>query len=413
MNHFLGCSDLMGCSPKGLLFRRTKKKRGIFLLLAILLIGVIVFAGGGIAVKAYTQEEEEALEKLDEQVKELLEALDTEDLQEYLDSLEDYQGTDIKESISDLITGDYTSLWQSVLSLVWQEGRSMLPAFAVILAATLLCGILNSTKNGFLHSTMSDIINFSAYISVGAVVLAVLSGLLQTGFSAMESMRTQMEIVYPLLLTLMAASGGSVSAGVFRPAVAFLSSGICELFTAVVLPSSVAVIVLAFVGNLSPDVRTEKLGDFFKSINKWLIGLTLGLFTLFLTVQGIASSQYDGLSLRAIKYLVSGSVPIVGGFLSGGVDLVLAGSALIKNAIGSFAVFLLLGVLLRPVLLFAVFQLFLRLLAAVTEPIGGKVSAFLTRLASDCGFFLAGLLCIAFLYFLTIVLLVCSTGVIF
>ena len=157
----------------------------------------------------------------------------------------------------------------------------------------------------------------------------------------------------------------------------------------------------------------KKFSAFFKSINKWLIGLTLGLFTLFLTVQGIASSQYDGLSLRAIKYLVSGSVPIVGGFLSGGVDLVLAGSALIKNAIGSFAVFLLLGALLRPVLLFAVFQLFLRLSAAVTEPIGGKVSAFLTRLASDCGFFLAGLLCIAFLYFLTIVLLVCSTGVIF
>ena len=107
------------------------------------------------------------------------------------------------------------------------------------------------------------------------------------------------------------------------------------------------------------------------------------------------------------------NLAIVGGFLSGGVDLVLAGSALIKNAIGSFAVFLLLGALLRPVLLFAVFQLFLRLSAAVTEPIGGKVSAFLTRLASDCGFFLAGLLCIAFLYFLTIVLLVCSTGVIF
>ena len=396
--------------------RRRPKSRMIFLLSAILLI-VVLFAGGGLTADAYTQEEEEALAELDAQVEELLDALDTEELQAYLETLQDYDGADIKEALSDLITGDFTldypSLWQSVLSLVWQEGRTMLPAFAVILAATLLCGILNSAKNGFLHSTMSDIINFSAYISVGAVVLAVLSGLLQTGFSAMESMRKQMEIVYPLLLTLMAASGGSVSAGVFRPAVAFLSSGICELFTAVVLPSSVAVIVLAFVGNLSPDVRTEKLGDFFKSINKWLIGLTLGLFALFLTVQGIASSQYDGLSLRAIKYLVSGSVPIVGGFLSGGVDLVLAGSALIKNAVGSFAVFLLFGALLRPVLLFAVFQLFLRLSAAVTEPIGGKVSAFLSRLATDSGFFLAGLLCIAFLYFLTIVLLVCSTGVIF
>ena len=63
-------------------------------------------------------------------------------------------------------------------------------------------------------------------------------------------------------------------------------------------------------------------------------------------------------------------------------------------------------------MLFAAFQLFLRLCAAVAEPVGGRISAFLSRLASDCGFFVAGLLCIAFLYFLTLVLLVCSAGVI-
>ena len=398
--------------------RRRRIPRALIAAFVILLL-ILVGAAGGPAgeAAAYTPEEEAALEELQDKVDELLEALDTEELQAYLDSLTEFRGMDIKETLSSVITGDfaldYSSLWQSALALVFNEGRAMLPAFAVVLAAALLCGILNSAKNGFLQSTMSDIFNFVTYIAVGAVVLAVLTGVLQTGFSAMESMQRQMEIVYPILLTLMAASGGSVSAGVFRPAVAFLSSAVCEMFTAIVLPASVVVIVLAFVGNLSPDVRTEKLGDLFKSINKWLIGLTLGLLTLFLTVQGIASSQYDGLSLRAIKYLVSGSVPIVGGFLSGGLDLVLAGSALIKNAVGSFAVFLLFGALLRPVLLFAAFQLFLRLCAAATEPVGGKVSAFLSRLATDSGFFLAGLLCIAFLYFLTLVLLVCSTGVIF
>lgn len=398
--------------------RRRRIPRALIAAFVILLLILVGVAGGPVGeAAAYTPEEEAALEELQDKVDELLEALDTDELQAYLDSLTEFRGMDIKETLSSVITGDfaldYSSLWQSALALVFNEGRAMLPAFAVVLAAALLCGILNSAKNGFLQSTMSDIINFVTYIAVGAVVLAVLTGVLQTGFSAMESMQRQMEIVYPILLTLMAASGGSVSAGVFRPAVAFLSSAVCEMFTAIVLPASVVVIVLAFVGNLSPDVRTEKLGDLFKSINKWLIGLTLGLLTLFLTVQGIASSQYDGLSLRAIKYLVSGSVPIVGGFLSGGLDLVLAGSALIKNAVGSFAVFLLFGALLRPVLLFAAFQLFLRLCAAATEPVGGKVSAFLSRLATDSGFFLAGLLCIAFLYFLTLVLLVCSTGVIF
>ena len=405
------------CLKKVRRFYKLRRKRGVWLLLGVLFAVLFFVVSPKLSVSAYTPEEEQALEEFRLQIDELLDALDTDDLQAYLNSLSEFDQSDIKDVLSGVITGDfaldYTSLGQSVLAIVWQEGREMLPAFAVILAAALLCGILNSAKNGFMQSNMTDIINFSAYLAIGAVVLAVLTDLLKVGFEAIQSMQTQMEIVYPILLTLMAASGGSVSAGVFRPAVAFFSGAVCELFTAVVLPASVVVIVLAFIGNLSPEVPSDNVGDFFKSISKWLIGLTLGLFTLFLTVQGIASSQYDGLSLRAVKYLVSGSVPIVGGFLSGGMDLVLAGSALIKNAVGSFAVFLLFGAILRPVLLFAAFQLFLRLAAAVTEPAGGKLSSFLSRLATDSGFFLAGLLCIAFLYFLTLVLLVCSTGVIF
>lgn len=401
--------------------RSVKKLRGrrLALLLIVLFASVLLllcFSGNPVAASAYTSEEQEALDRLEEEVEELLGSLDTDELQAYLDSFDEYRGKDVKEMLASLVTGDfaleYDSLFEAVLGLVWEEGRAMLPAFAVILAVAVLCGILNSAKNGFLQGTMSDIIHFVAYVSVGAVILAVLTNVLQTGFSAIAQMQKQMQIVCPILLTLMAASGGAVSAGVFRPAVAFLSSGICELFTAVVLPTSVVVIALTFAGNLSPEVRCEKLGGLFKSVNKWLIGLTLGLFTLFLTVQGIASAQYDGISLRTIKYLVSGSVPIVGGFLSGGVDLVLAGSSLIKSALGSFSVFLLFATILRPVLLFAAFQLFLRLCAAATEPVGGKISSFLSSLANDCGFFVAGLLCVAFLYFLTVILLVCSAGVI-
>ncbi len=388
----------------------------LLLLFFILLVISVFFGGEQRTASAYSAEEEAALEELEQYVKDLLGELDTEDLQKYLDSFSDYEGGNIKDKLLSVITGDfaldYSSLTKSIVSLVWDEAKIMLPAFAVILAVALLCGILNSVKNSFLNNTMTDIINFVGYIAVGAVVLASLIGVLEAGFSAIGNMKRQMEIVYPILLTLMAASGGSVSAGVYRPAVAFMSSAITELFTTIVLPTSIIVIVLAFIGNLSNDVRTEKLGDLFKSVNKWLIGLSLGLFSLFLTIQGITSAQYDGLSLRAMKYVISGSVPIVGGFLSGGLELVIAGSAIIKNAIGSFAVFMLFGTLLRPLMLIVVFQLFLRLSAAATEPVGGKISSFLSRVATDSGYFLAGLLCIAFLYFLTLILLICSTGVI-
>ncbi|MDE6274079.1 MAG: stage III sporulation protein AE, partial [Clostridiales bacterium] len=376
----------------------------------------LIFTAGE-RVTAHAEESQDAREELEGNIDALLNALDLKELQDYLDTLSEFGGISVKDKLKSVITGDfaldYSSLGQSVLALVWDEASVLLPAFAVILAVSLLCGILNSAKNGFLDSTMSDIIEFVGFISVGAVILSCLVSVLSAGFTAITQMKRQMEIVYPILLTLMAASGGAVSAAVYRPAVAFMSGAIAELFTAVILPSAVVVIVLAFVGSLSSDYKTEKLSDLFKSVSKWLLGLTLGLFSIFLSVQGIAAAQYDGLSLRAAKYALSSSVPLVGGFLSGGADIVLAGSALIKNALGSFSIFILFGTILRPLLLFAAFQLFLRLAAAATEPVGGKVSGFLSRLAKDMSYFIAALLCVAFLYFLTLLLLICSSGVIF
>ena len=393
---------------------KEKKRYRNFLLAGALLCVLFLFSG---TASPPEQPEGEIFEELNENIDELLEALDTEELEAYFDSLSRAEGGSLKEKIKELVTGDsgldYTSLGQAILDFVLEEAYVLLPAFSVILAIALLCGIMNSAKSGFLSSTISGIIELIGYISVGAVVLACLISVLGEGFAAIAQMQRQMELVFPVLLTLMAASGGAVSVAVYRPAVAFMSGGICALFSSVILPVAVVVIVLGFLGNLSEEVRTEKIGDFFKSLSKWLIGLSLGLFSLFLTVQGISSAQYDGLSLRTAKYVISGSVPIVGGFLSGSAELIAAGSALIKNALGMVAIFLLAGALLKPLLLLILFQLFLRIAAAATEPVGGKIPAFLSRVAADAGYFIAALLGIGFLYFLTLLLLICSSGVIF
>lgn len=390
------------------------KRHTIILLLLLVLMILPIFGTETVYAESAERVTEEELQ---ENIKELLDALDMEELQQYLDSLLSFGGVSIKEMLTQVINGDfsvnYDSLGEAVFSLFFDNLTDLLPAFAMILASALLCGILNSAKNGFLHSTLSDIINIVGYLAVGAVLLSCLIGALNSGYQAIEAMQKQMQIVYPLLLTLMAASGGTSSVAIYRPAVAFMSSAISELFVSVVLPTSVVVLVFSWIGGLNKDVKTDKLSDFFKSINKWLIGLTLGLFTLFLSVQGIAAAQYDGISLRTIKYVLSGSIPVVGGFLSGSVELIMAGSALIKNALGSFAIFMLLGTILQPILSLVTLQLFLKLSAAATEPIGGNIPKVLSKIAGDLNSFLAAIFCIAFLYFLTILLLVCSSGVIF
>ena len=399
-----------------------------FLLLIVAAWSLFTFAGGPDSAKranlpqffstaaSDAAESEQAREELMENIEELVGELDLTELQEYLDALEDFSSWDVADKIVELIDGgtlDYENVFSALFSLLTQSLSDMLPAFALICAVALLCGILNTVKTGFLRDSTAEIIFFVCYAAVLVILLSQTVSVFSLCFETMTALRTQMEIVFPILLTLMAASGGTVSAAVYQPAVAFLSGGVSEVLTGAVLPFTVVIVVLNMVSNLSENIKLKGFISLFKSANKWLIGLSVAVFGVFLSVQGLTSAAYDGISLRAAKYAISNSVPIVGGFLSGGFDLVLAGSALIKNSVGMIGIFVLVAGVLPSLVAVAGFSLGLRLTAAVCEPVGDeRIAAFLTQLSESTGYLVACLLCIAFLYFLTVLLLICSAGVI-
>ena len=133
---------------------RTREKCKKLLLLALVIFLLFLFSLPACFVQADAASAEGKGEaELGESVEELISALDTQELQEYLNTLSGFENVTLKDKLLSVITGDfaldYDSIWQACVALVWEEGRIMLPAFAVILAVALLVGILNSVKNGF------------------------------------------------------------------------------------------------------------------------------------------------------------------------------------------------------------------------------------------------------------------------
>lgn len=402
------------------LYARRKKgrrsgKKLLFLLFALLL--ALINMSGVVFSGAEETEEANAQEELNQSILDQIGELDTEALQEYIDSLGGFSDESVAERLLDYIRGeefDYASFGAQILDVLFADVKEMLPAFACICAIALLCGILSSVKSNFADQSSADIIFMISYAAALIPVLSVLTECFLKAGESMESMREQMQIVYPLLLTLMAAGGGSVSAAIYQPAVAFLSTTIVSVVTAVVLPLTLAVIAFSVAGNFTSELKLNKFSAFFKSINKWIIGVSVSVFGLFFTVQGLTSATYDGIARRAAKYAIGTGVPIVGGFLSGGFDLAVAGSILIKNSLGSLSIFLMVSVLFEPLVLLIAANLFLRLTAAVTQPLGeNRIPDFLGETADNLNYCTAALLFVAFLYFISIVLIICSSEVIF
>ena len=390
-------------------------KKAVFIIYFLLLTMFLFAPIKAFSVRAETSERVE--DELGEIIREQLDELDLAALQAYIDSLEDYSAESVKDQLIAYIKGesiDYQSFFSTVLEILFSRIAEIVPAFACIMAITLLSGLISSLGSSTNGVTASNMIFMIAYASALIPLISVLIECFTQTFSSMSEMKKQMDLIYPIMLTLMAASGGTLSAAICKPAVAFFSNGIVSVINSVVFPFTVVIIVFSIAGNFTKDLKIGKFCDFFKSINKWLLGLCVSVFCLFFTLQGLTASAYDGVVRRAAKYAIGNGVPIVGGFLSGGFDLAIAGSVLIKNSLGSMGIFLMLTVIFEPIILLLSITLLLRFTCAVTQLFGdSRISYFLGETANNLRYCTAGVLFTAFLYFLSIVLMISSSEVLF
>lgn len=349
-------------------------------------------------------------------VLEQIEKLDTAALEEYLASLGYFSDESLTERLLSYMKGgslNYGEFFKGLAAVFLENVTAMTPAFSCVVGISLLCGVLSSLKSHIIGQSVSDTVFLVAFAASLAPVLAVLTECFSLARDSVFAMRKQMELIFPLILTLMSASGNSVSAAIYQPAVAFLSTTIVQIVTSIVFPLTVTVIAFSLAGHLSPELKLNRFADFFKSMNKWIVGVSISVFGMFFTVQGLTSATYDGVAKRAAKYALGTGVPIVGGFLAGGFDLAIAGSILIKNSLGTFGIVMMISVIAEPLITLIAVNLLLRLCAAVCEPLGDtRISDFLADTAGNLNYCTAGLLFVAFLYLVTIVLTICSAEVI-
>lgn len=328
-----------------------------------------------------------------------------------------FGGSNFTQRVGQILSGEFTenypNLFSAILSLFGSFVLSILPVIMLIIGIAILSGFFQSIKSESSGEGVKNIVHFVTYSAVVVIVMVVVGGLVLQVGSALNSMRTQMEIIFPILLTLMVASGGVASAGVYQPAVAILTSGVMTLFSVVIMPLFIITLVFSVVGHLSPNHKLDKFTSFFHSSFKWIIGIVFTVFLAFMTIQGITASVHDGISIRAARFTIGSYIPYLGGYLSQGLDLVLASSILIKNAVGMAGLYLLVAVVLAPLAQIIVFSLGLKLAAAITQPIADeRISNFLTSINKAFGMLASILIGAAFMYFITIGLIMVTGNVI-
>ena len=403
----------------------SKQKRPVKIVLVLITLLLLILSLTLPSTATYAEEsqtiEEDLEEELGQEIDNQLGNLDLSSLEDILNSLTDgelaiFGSNSFIGKLQDLINGNFedgTSLWSALLNLFFENILSLLPIISIIIAVALLGSMIQGLKPANNGKSISNIIHFVTYGVIVVLVLSITVKMVTLTTNTMQSMKSQMDAIFPLLLTLLTAVGGTTSTSVYQPAMAMLSGLIMNLFTYVLLPIFIFSVVFSVVSNLSNNVKLDKFTSFFNSTYKWLIGLIFTVFTAFLSIQGITAGSIDGISIRTARYAIRSYIPILGSYISDGMGLILVSSNLIKNAVGATGLFILLATILSPLIQLILFMLALKLIAGILEPLGNKqIANFVSSLSKSLVLLIVLIIGLAFIYFIMLGLVMCSANVV-
>ncbi len=360
----------------------------VFCVGAVLLIAFMLFPQAAFA--------EETLDELYKHVEDGLDNLDFSEVEKISDSFFD----SFAEKVRQVINGEFDdtqSVFSLLVQLVAQDITEVFPQLLSVFCVLVICGLARNASDGLI----SDTTHVVSFVGISVVVVSVLSLVVRV-YNQVDELVSNIsalsDAAMPVLLTLLVANGG-VSSSVCQPAMVVFSSVVISVVKNVVLPLSVFGLAFVVVGNLSENVKVTKTSEFLNSCSSWVLGVTFMVFSSFTAIQGIAASSVDGVTYRAAKFAVKNYVPVLGGYVSDGFDVVVASTSLIKNAFGVVAMSVVFYMTVKPLVTLLCVKLGLQAVAAVSEPLAdARYLRILSGFEKSLTFLSALVVAVAFMF---------------
>ncbi len=329
-----------------------------------------------------------------------------------------FEDIDINRILQDALKGEINneSFLAKILSLFGKEFMSALGAIARILAIIIIHSILKSVSDGLENDNISKLIYYVQYILIITIIMSNFSDIVKIVQDTSNNLVGFMNILVPLLMTLMIYTGSITTTTILEPITLFLINFIGNIIQTILIPLVLVVVSLIIISKISDKVQIGKIAKFLKSGIVWFLGIILTVFVAVVSLEGTLSSSVDGITAKTTKAVVSSAVPVVGKILGDAVDTVLGCGIILKNAVGFVGVIIVVGICIVPILKLTILTIAYKILAAITEPIAdGKIVDLLEQIGDVFKIFLAILCSLSVLLIIgtALVLKISNTGMMY
>ncbi|QUG80215.1 stage III sporulation protein AE [Bacillus subtilis] len=383
----------------------------------VLLLAVLIIAGRADIVQAagnaeQTEDHAETAEQLAERT---AASLETDKIGEFWnDIMTEYGGLlpeSQKGSLMEFINGDKSfspQEWlKALFSYLFHEVLANGKLLGTLILLTIFCVILQLLQNAFQQSTVSKVAYSIVYMVLIILALNSFHVAINYATEAIQTMTSFILALIPLLLALLASSGGAVSAAFFHPVILFLMNTSGLLIQNIVMPLIFLSAILSIVSTMTDQYKVTQLANLLRNIAIGALAVFLTIFLGVISVQGASAAVTDGITLRTAKFITGNFIPVLGRMFTDATDTVISASLLLKNTVGILGVAILICIAAFPAIKVLSLAFIYKLAAAILQPLGGgPVITCLDVISKSVIYIFAALAIVSLMFFLSLTVII-------
>jgi len=243
----------------------------------------------------------------------------------------------------------------------------------IVLTIQLLAIMLLGAIIRALQPLENGIPNEVAKLGVNSILIIVASvsfgSAVDIAKKTIETMQNTASVAMPALIALMAASGKIITVTAMQPLMFAAVNIACQIFKTVLLPVTVMAGTLFLVDSVSERFKLSSLANLLKSCAIWITGAITLLFSVLMSVQKIAGSSIDAVTVKTTRFAIGTFIPVAGKYMSDAAETILHCTAAVSNIAGILTVIGLGVIFVIPFIKVFVIMTAFRLAAAVGAPI--------------------------------------------
>lgn len=298
------------------------------------------------------------------------------------------------------------TLSNATTSFLFKEVKTALSFSISIIVIAIMCSLIKNLQSAFSSEGISNIAFFACYSILIIILSKSFLVSINIATDIIKELSNFMAAILPVLVMMIGSIGGFAQAATMDPIIIGATLIIPRIYTTIIIPLILISFVLDFTNNISNEFKIGNLCKLIKQITIWIQGIILTLFIGLLTVRGITSSTIDAVTLKTAKFAIDNFIPIVGKAFSDAIASVAGYSLIIKNAVSSIGLIIIVIMMLYPIIKLLLISFVYKLTAAIIEPISDKrITSSLTSAGNSLILLMSCVLSVSLMFFVLLAIM--------